>query len=96
MTQQSASSSTVAPSGQFDTQHLWLETEASLVTCAMFTKVGNARWPFLADLVRFQCYFSIISKYHCNLSITGGHQHVVKEVCGVGVVVGASTWTLSS
>ena len=31
-----------------------------------------------------------------NLSITGGHQHVAKEVCELGVVVGASILTLSS
>jgi hypothetical protein len=33
---------------------------------------------------------------HDLLSITGGHPHVMEEVYGLGVVVGASRWMLSS
>ncbi len=67
--------------------------QSKLSTRAIFTKVDNTRWSFLADFVHYQCYISIISKNH-NLSITGDHQHVLEEVCGVGVVAGASAWTL--
>ncbi len=62
-----------------------------IVKKAILTKLGNTRWPFLADLVHYQYYFSITSKNNCNLSMNGGHQYVVEEVCGVGVVVGTST-----
>ncbi len=62
----------------------------------MFTAVSDTPWPVLADLVRYQCDFSATRENNCDLSIARSHLHVMEEVCGLGVVVGASRWTLSS
>jgi hypothetical protein len=56
---------------------------------AIFTTVVNTRWQLLADLMCYQHLISMTRENNCNLSITGGHQYVVEEVCGVGVVVSA-------
>ena len=58
----------------------------------MFTAIGNTRWQFLADIV----VTNVISTQQERIFITGGHPHVMEEVYGLGVVVGASRWTLSS
>jgi len=50
----------------------------------MFTAVSDTPWLFLADLVRYQHDFSITRENNRDLSITGGHQHVVEEFCGLG------------
>jgi hypothetical protein len=68
-----------------------------LWTHAMFTAMSDTPWPFLADLVRYQCDFSPTRENNRDLSITTrGHLHVMEEVCRSGVAVGASRWTLSS
>jgi hypothetical protein len=62
----------------------------------MFTAVSDTPWPFLADLVRYQCDFSATRVNNRDLSITRGHLHVMEEVCWLRVVADASRWTLSS
>jgi len=50
----------------------------------MFTVGSDTPWPFLADLVCYQHDFSATRENNHDLSITGDHQHVVEEFCGLG------------
>jgi hypothetical protein len=84
LTQQSVPPCRAAPSGQLDIWHPCSETGALLVMRTFFTKVGDT-WSLTSlNLSCYQWDISIIRELYCNLSITGGHQHVAEEVCGGG------------
>jgi hypothetical protein len=94
-TQQSAQSFRPCLSGEFDIWHPWSETRKSLSMHTISIVVGCI---IFNNFVEQLCYPQYILLTHTILqTITQGHcQHDEEKVCGVTVVVGASTWTLSS
>ena len=62
----------------------------SLWTRTIFSVLVDTWLPKLSTLVRYWHNISITWDLYCNLSSTGVHQHVVENIGGVGVDVGAS------
>ena len=74
----------------------WSETRASLSTRAIFTVGRCNNFDIFVEQIMLHRQYLGNPQDILQTIDHGRCQHIVEEVCGVKVVVGASKWTLSS